>query len=48
MLTSNHWVEEGMVTGAVGSMNTIYYNSSDGPPGLLVAIMVHCDGYSGP
>ena len=52
LLTSNLWVEEGLVNGAMGILDAIYYNSSNGPfhfkSYLTIAIMVRFDGYSGP
>ena len=47
MLTSNLWVEAGLVNGAMGTIKAICYKSS-GPPHLPVAVMVSFDSYSGP
>ena len=47
MLTSNLWVEVGLVNGAMGTVAAICY-CSGGPPDLPVAVMVHFDSYSGP
>ena len=47
MLTSNLWVEMGLVNGAMGTVVTICYQQ-DGPPHLPVAVMIHFDTYSGP
>ena len=48
MLNSNLLVEEGLVNGAMSRVDTICYNSSDGPLHLLVVVKVHFDGNSGP
>ena len=47
MLTSNLWVDVGLVNGAMGTVQAICYQSG-GPPDLPVAVMVHFDNYSGP
>ena len=47
MLTSNLWVEMGLVNGAMGRVVAICYQQG-GPPDLPVAVMVHFDSYSGP
>ena len=47
MLTSNLWVNVGLVKGAMGTIQTICYRSG-GPPDLPIAVMVHFDSYSGP
>ena len=47
MLTSNLWVEMGLVNGAIGTAVAICYQQG-GPPDLPVAVMVHFDSYSGP
>ena len=47
MLTSNLWVEVGLVNGAMGTIQAICYRSG-GPPDLPIAVMVNFDGYSGP
>ena len=47
MLTSNLWVEVGLVNGAMGTIEPICYQSR-GPPDLLLAVMVRFDYYSGP
>lgn len=47
MLTSNLWVEVGLVNGAMGTIEPICYQSG-GPPDLLLAVMVRLDHYSGP
>ena len=44
MLTSNLWVDVGLVNGAMG---TIFYRTG-GPPDLPIAVMVRFDSYSGP
>ena len=47
MLTSNLWVDKGLVNGAMGTVAAICYLTG-GPPDLPVAVMVHFDSYSGP
>ena len=47
MLTSNLWVEVGLVNGAMGTIRSICYENR-GPPDLPVAVMVRFDHYSGP
>ena len=47
MLTSNLWVEMGLVNGAMGTIEAICY-LRDKPPALPVAVMIQFDHYSGP
>ena len=47
MLTSNIWVEMGLVNGAMGVVEAIYYTNG-APPDLPVAVMICFDMYSGP
>ena len=47
MLTSNLWVDVGLVNGAMGTIRAICYHSG-GPPDLPISVMVHFDNYSGP
>ena len=47
MLTSNLWVEIGLVNGAMGIIEAICYRSG-GPPDLPLAVMVRFDHYIGP
>ena len=47
MLTSNLWVEVGLVNGAMGTIEAICYRSG-GPPDLPLAVMVKFDHYAGP
>ena len=47
MLTSNLWVEFGLVNGAMGTVESICYQTG-GPPSLPTAVMVRFDKYSGP
>ena len=47
MLTSNLWVDVGLVNGAMGTVQAICYRGV-GPPDLPIAVMVHFDRYSGP
>ena len=48
MLSSNLWVEMGLVNGAMGTVQAICYNQSEAPPNLPVAVTVLFDNYSGP
>ena len=48
MLSSNLWVEMGLVNGAMGTVNSICYCPGGGPPDLPVAVTVCFDSYSGP
>ena len=47
MLTSNLWIEVGLVNGAMGTVEAICY-LRDIPPHLPVAVMVRFDHYTGP
>jgi len=47
MLTTNLWVEVGLVNGALGSVVCICYKEG-GPPALPIAVMVKFDKYTGP
>lgn len=47
MLTSNLWVDVGLVNGAMGTVQAICYMTG-GPPDLPIAVMVRFDNYSGP
>ena len=47
MLTSNLWVDVGLVNGAMGTIQAICYRTG-GPPDLPIAVMVRFDRYSGP
>ena len=47
MLTSNLWVEVGLVNGAMGTLEAIYYKETT-PAHLPVAVMVRFDHYIGP
>lgn len=47
MLTSNLWVDAGLVNGAMGTVAAICYKPGQCPPHLPVAVMVHFDSYSG-
>ena len=47
MLTSNLWVDVGLVNGAMGTVKAICYRIG-GPPDLSIAVMVRFDSYSGP
>lgn len=48
MLTSNLWVDMGLVNGAMGTIKAICYHIGAAPPDLPVAVTVHYDVYSGP
>ena len=48
MLTSNLWVEVGLVNGAMGTVAAICYSSGQAPPSLPISVMVHFDSYTGP
>ena len=47
MLTSNLWVDAGLVNGAMGTVKAICYRTGS-PPDLPIAVMVRFDSYSGP
>ena len=47
MLTSNLWVDVGLVNGTIGTVEAICYKTG-GPPDLPIAVMVRFDSYSGP
>ena len=47
MLTSNLWVDVGLVNGAMGTVEAICYRTG-GPPDLPIAVMVRFDSYYGP
>ena len=47
MLTTNLWVQVGLVNGAMGTIEAICYRSG-GPPDLPLAVMVKFDRYTGP
>jgi len=47
MLTTNPWVEVGLVNGAMGTIESICYRNG-GPPDLPLAVMVKFDHYTGP
>ena len=48
MLTSNLWVDVGLVNGAIGTIVTICYEEGQCPPDLPVAVTVLFDTYKGP
>lgn len=47
MLSSNLWVEMGLVNGAMGTIQAICYHEGSAPPDLPVAVTVLFDTYSG-
>jgi len=48
MLSSNLWVEMGLVNGAMGTVQAICYQDGSAPPDLPIAVTVLFDRYSGP
>ena len=48
MLSSNLWVDMGLVNGAMGTIQAICYKIGQALPSLLVAVTVLFDHYSGP
>ena len=48
MLSSNLWIDMGLVNGAMGTIKAICYRSGGAPPDLPVAITVQFDTYTGP
>ena len=48
MLSANLWVEVGLVNGALGTVEAIYYEGDQRPPNLPIAVTVKFDSYSGP
>ena len=48
MLSSNLWVDMGLVNGAMGTVQAICYKTGQAPPSLPVAVTVLFDHYSGP
>ena len=47
MLSSNLWVQAGLINGAMGTVKAIVYINGSSP-GLPQAVMVELDHYSGP
>ena len=48
VLTSNLWVDMGLVNGAMGTIIAICYRSGESPPNLPIAVTVRFDSYRGP
>ena len=48
MLSSNLWVDMGLVNGAMGTVQAICYREGGAPPDLPVAVTILFDNYSGP
>ena len=48
MLTSNLWVDMGLVNGAMGTVVAVCYRNGESPPNLPIAVTVRFDSYSGP
>ena len=46
MLSSNLWVDMGLVNGAMGTIHAICYKTDQAPPSLPVAVTVLFDHYS--
>ncbi|XP_059068714.1 uncharacterized protein LOC131859171 [Cryptomeria japonica] len=47
MLTSNLWIQVGLVNGALGYVQKIVYKTGSAPPNLLTYVMVDFDNYLG-
>ena len=47
-LTSNLWVDMGLVNGAMGTIVAICYRNGESPPNLPIAVTVRFDSYRGP
>jgi ATP-dependent DNA helicase PIF1 len=48
MLTSNLWVDMGLVNGAMGTIVVICYRNGESPPNLPIAVTIRFDSYRGP
>ena len=48
MLTSNLWVDMGLVNGAMGTVMAVCYHSGESPPNLPIAVTVRFKSYRGP
>ena len=48
MLTSNLWLEKGLVNGAMGKVVEVCYKEGSSPPALPLSVNVRFDDYSGP
>ncbi len=48
VMSSNLWVDLGLVNGAMGTVQAICYKTGQAPPSLPVAVTVLFDHYSGP
>ena len=48
MLTSNLWVDMGLINGAMGTVAAICYRNGESPPNLPIAVTVRFDSYRGP
>ncbi len=48
MLSSNLWVDMGLVNGAMGTIQATCYRDDQAPPSLPVAVTVIFDHYCGP
>ncbi|XP_057837395.2 uncharacterized protein LOC131047633 [Cryptomeria japonica] len=48
MLSTNLWVETGLVNGALGQVREIVYNDGEHPPQLPLFVVVQFQNYTGP
>ena len=48
MLTSNLWVDMGLVNGAMGTVVAICYRNGESPPNIPIAVTARFDSYTGP
>jgi len=48
MLRVNLWIEVGLVNSSVGTIRDIVFKEGQGPPSLLIAILIEFDDYTRP
>ncbi|GES79599.1 ATP-dependent DNA helicase Pif1-like [Rhizophagus clarus] len=48
MLRANLSVKTGLVNGSIGMVDDILFQENQGPPSLLIAVLVDFDNYTGP
>ena len=48
MLTTNIWIEAGLVNGAIGELTDIIYKPGTRPPNIPMYVVIHFENYSGP
>ena len=48
MLTTNLWIQTGLVNGSIGQVNSIVYDTISSPPNLPKYVVVKFDNYTGP